>query len=169
MAISLPSGVFSKYNEAIVLFERTCKLIYPEKRTECPNCIISTIGRSARSTSIYKSGGDYPFPRGMPCPLCGGVGYKATISTDEIPMRVYWNRKNWIDVGFQIDVPDNVIQTVSDMTHMPKIKKAQYMELKEHKIASYETFRFQRMGSSYPQGFKQNPVKYLVNFWERRG
>ena len=34
MAISLPSGVFSKYNEAIVLFERTCKLIYPEKRTK---------------------------------------------------------------------------------------------------------------------------------------
>jgi hypothetical protein len=84
-------------------------------------------------------------------------------------MRVYWNRKNWVDVGLPIDVPDNVIQTVSDMSHLSKINKAQYMELKEHKIASYETFRFQRMGSSYPQGFKQNPVKYVVNFWERRG
>ena len=32
MAINIPSSVFDTYNEAVLLFTRTAKLIYPEKK-----------------------------------------------------------------------------------------------------------------------------------------
>ena len=72
MAINIPSSVFNTYNEAVLLFTRTATLVYPEKKEDCPNCIIDNMAGRSRSVSRYQAGGPYPFERGMPCPYCGG-------------------------------------------------------------------------------------------------
>ena len=69
-----------------------------------------------------------------------------------------------MDVGFQVDVPDNVIQTVGYMTDLPKIEKAKALSVHET-IAGYGTMKFTREGESYPHGFKQD--RYVVTFWRR--
>jgi hypothetical protein len=168
MAISIPQSVFTTYNEAVTLFERTAKLVYPEKKETCSNCYLDTMGTRTRSVSLYRSGGPAPFDRGMPCPLCNGKGYKMIETTEEISLRIYWERKSWVDVGIPLDFPQGSIQTIANMTDLPKIDKAKYLIPTEYgNIASYHTMKFTRSGASFPQGFKQNPTKYVVTFWER--
>ena len=168
MAISIPQSVFTTYNEAVTLFERTAKLVYPEKKENCPNCYLDTMGTRTRSVSLYRTGGPVSFERGMPCPLCNGKGYKIIETTEEISLRIYWERKSWIDVGIPIDFPQGSIQTIANMEDLPKIDRAKYLIPTEYgNIANYHTMKFTRAGASFPQGFKQNPTKYVVTFWER--
>lgn len=168
MAINIPSSVFDVYNEAILLFTRTATLVYPEKKEDCPNCLMNTMGNTGRSISIYKTGGPYPFERGMPCPYCNGQGYKSVEATDEITLRIYWDRKSWVSVGVPINIPDGAIQTISYMTDLDKIEKCKYMIPKYDGIEKYDpNAKFEKMGMSFPQGFKQNNTKYVVTFWTR--
>tara|TARA_A100001515_G_C4488869_1_gene182579 strand:- start:92 stop:607 length:516 start_codon:yes stop_codon:yes gene_type:complete len=168
MAINIPSSVFTTYNEAVLLFTRTATLVYPEKKEDCPNCILDTMGTRTRSISRYQPGGPYPFERGMPCPYCNGQGYKAIETTEDITLRIYWDRKFWVDIGASIDIPDGGIQTISYMTDLDKIKKCKYMIPKYDGIENYDTSaKYEKAGSSYPQGFKQNETKYVVTFWKR--
>ena len=153
MAINIPSSVFKTYNEAVKLFTRTGRLIYPEVKEECPNCYLDTLGTRNRSISFYKPSGPYPFERGMPCPYCGGKGYK--------------DRKSWVSTDFKIDVPDGGIQTISYMTDLDKINKAKYLIPLYDGSEKYDEARFQKAGPSFPQGFKQNETKYVVTFWSR--
>ena len=139
MAINIPSTVFDKFNEAILLFNRTVTLVYPEKRERCPNCMTNTIG--GRSINTYRSGGAFPFSRGVLCPLCGGKGVKLIESTEEVQMRVYHNRKDWVKIGFEVDIPSSSIQTLK--------------------------LRYKRMGEPFTQSLKQNPTQYAIVFWER--
>ena len=110
MALNLPSSAFTKLNEAILLFNRTCTVVYPERRQTCENCVTNTFG--GRSSNFYRSGGPIPFSRGSNCPLCGGEGYRNKESTDSVELRIYYRRRDFIDVGFNADIPSNVIQTV---------------------------------------------------------
>lgn len=168
MAINIPSGVFDVYNEAILLFTRQATLIYPEKKEDCPNCIMSNMGTRNRSVSIYQAGGPYPFERGMPCPYCGGKGYKANESTDEVTLRIYWDRKSWVKTGAEIAIPDGSIQTIAYMTDLEKIEQCKYMIPNYDGIQNYDTSaRYEKNGISFPQGFKQNAIKYVVTFWTR--
>jgi hypothetical protein len=168
MAINIPSSVFDTYNEAVLLFTRTAKLIYPEKKEDCPNCIMSTMGTSNRSISIYQQGGPYPFDRGMPCPYCAGKGYKAVEQSDEITLRIYWDRKSWVKVGAEINIPAGGIQTIAYMTDLEKIEKCKYMIPKYDGIDNYDVnAKYEKTGTSFPQGFKQNNTKYVVTFWKR--
>ena len=167
MAISIPSSVFDTYNEAVLLFTRTATLVYPERREECPNCYMDTMGTRNRSVSVYKVGGPYPFERGMPCPYCNGKGYKAIEVTEDITLRIYWDRKSWVNIGIPIDIADGSIQTISYMTDLPKINKAKYLIPKYDGIEKYDDMKYERSGMSYPQGFKQNTTKYIVTFWSR--
>lgn len=168
MAINIPSGVFDVYNEAILLFTRSATLVYPEKKEDCPNCIMSNMGTRNRSVSIYKTGGPYPFDRGMPCPYCGGKGYKAVEATDSITLRIYWDRKNWVKTGSEINIPDMSIQTIAYMTDLEKIEKAKYLIPSYDGIENYDPkAKYEKMGISFPQGFKQNNTKYVVTFWTR--
>ena len=61
MALNIPASAFNKLNEAILLFNRTCTLVYPEKQDRCGNCITNTIG--GRSVNAYRSGGPASFNR----------------------------------------------------------------------------------------------------------
>jgi len=168
MAINIPSGVFDVYNEAILLFTRSATLVYPEKKEDCPNCIMNTMGTSNRSVSIYQTGGPYPFDRGMPCPYCNGKGYKAVEATDSITLRIYWDRKNWVKTGAEINIPDMSIQTIAYMTDLDKIEKAKYLIPSYDGIEKYDpNAKNEKARISFPQGFKQNNTKYVVTFWKR--
>ena len=103
----------------------------------------------------------------MPCPYCNGKGYKANETTEDITLRIYWNKKFWVDIGIPIDVPDGAMQTISYMTDLEKINKAKYIIPNYDGIEKYDQSRYERAGSSYPQGFKQNATKYIVTFWTR--
>ena len=168
MAINIPSSVFTTYNEAVLLFTRTATLVYPEKKEDCPNCIMSNLGTRNRSMSIYQPGGPYPFERGMPCPYCGGKGYKAVEVTNDVTLRIYWDRKSWVDVGIPVNIPAGSIQTIAYMTDLEKIEKCKYMIPKYDGIQNYDVnAKFEKTGMSFPQGFKQNDTKYVVTFWTR--
>tara|TARA_Y100000114_G_scaffold109417_1_gene102927 strand:+ start:934 stop:1446 length:513 start_codon:yes stop_codon:yes gene_type:complete len=167
MAINIPSSVFNTYNEAVLLFTRTATLVYPEKKEDCPNCIMNTMGTRNKSVSVYQAGGPYPFTRGMPCPYCNGKGYKAVEATDDITLRIYWDRKSWVKIGASIDIPDGSIQTIAYMTDLPKIEQCKHMIPNYDGIEKYDKAKYERNGPSFPQGFKQNETKYVVTFWNR--
>ena len=162
MALKIPNSVFDKLNEAILLFNRTCTLVYPEKQERCSNCFTNTIG--GRSVNSYRSGGPIAFNRGTLCPLCGGKGVKEVESTASVELRVYYNRRDFIDVGFEADVPNNIIQTVGLMSDYAKITKAKELLVP---VGAYNQGRYKRLSEPFPQGFKQNPTQYMVIFWER--
>jgi hypothetical protein len=142
-------------------------LVYPEKKEDCPNCRSDTLGTKTRSVSVYVANGPYPFERGMPCPYCNGQGFKAVESTDEIVLRIYWDKRFWVNVGFPLDVPDGSIQTIAYMVDLPKIEKCKYLIPNYDGIEKYDKSKYQRTGPSFPQGFKQNNTKYVVTFWKR--
>lgn len=168
MALSIPSGVFTTFNEAVTLFTRPAILVYPEKKEQCPNCYLDTMGTRTRSVSYYRSGGPYPFERGMPCPYCNGKGYKAIEVSEEVSVRIYYDRKSWVQIAIPVNIPDGAIQTICDMTDLPKIEKCKYMIPQYDGIQNYDSnARYERDGVSHPQGFKQNPTKYAVTFWNR--
>ena len=53
------------------------------------------------------------------------------------------------------------------MTDLEKIEQAKYLIPNYDGIEKYDKMKFERNGSSYPQGFKQNETKYVVTFWNR--
>ena len=162
MALNLPSSAFTKLNEAILLFNRTCTVVYPERRQKCENCVVNTLG--GRSANFYRAGGPIPFSRGTNCPLCGGEGFKNIETTESVELRIYYNSRDFIDVGFTADVPNNVIQTVGYMDDYEKLTKAKELLID---IGKHNQGRYKRISEPYNQGFKQNPTQYVVIFWER--
>ena len=79
-------------------------------------------------------------------------------------MRVYYNRKDFIDIGFEADVPNNVIQTIGYMSDYADIAKAKELLVS---VGAHNQGRYKRLSEPFPQGFKQNPTQYVVIFWER--
>ena len=131
---------------------------------------MDTLGTRTRSVSVYKTGGPYPFGRGMPCPYCDGRGYKGIEVEEDINIRIYWEPRQWKDIGMSINLPEGSIQVISKMTDLPKLDKAKYLIPKSYgDISNYHTMQFTKASAAYPQGFKQNPEKYAVTFWTRNG
>jgi|688.fasta_scaffold01387_5 hypothetical protein len=163
MSLSIPSTVFSIFNEAVDnLWAKPILVVYPEIREECPNCHFN----GHKSNGVYKSGGPYPFDNGSPCPYCNEDGYKMTESSEVITGRIYYNRKEWVDIGIPINIPNAMAQIVLKMTDLPKIQKCKYITPKYYTdIESYQSQSLILAGSYYPQGFTQNSIKYVTTFW----
>lgn len=167
MAINIPNSIFEIYNDAVTLFERSAVLYFPESRQECPNCYLNTMGMGGQSMGFYRAGGPEPFDSGLPCPHCGGAGYRSIEETLEIPMRIYWDKKLFMKGGPSIDIPEGAIQTISKLIYFPQLNSCNYIIPKYDGIEEYSPERFFRMGDPYPQGFKQNPIKYIVAYWAK--
>ena len=162
MAISINSSVFKQLNEGILLFNRTAAVVYPPRKEKCPNCYQNTMG--GRSVNYYRSGGPMPFSRGVPCPLCGGKGFRDIEGKDSVELRVYYNKREFVNVGFDVDVPNNVIQTIGYMDDYVKLTRAKELLVD---VGPHNKGRYKRISEPYNQGFKQNPTQYIVIFWER--
>ena len=164
MVISLDPNIFNAYNETVEnIWNREIILIYPEVRQECPNCTFNGF----RSNGIYKAGGPYPFEDGFPCPWCEGDGFKMIEKTETIKARVYYSKKEWVDVGAQVQVANAAAQIVANIDYLPKLQQCKYCIPHYYpNIDSYNNQKLQRISDFYPQGFLQNPSKYVVTFWQ---
>lgn len=160
---NIPTGVFSEFNQTVDNFwSKPVTLFYPEIREECSNCSYN----GYRSNGVYKTGGPYPFENGSVCPYCNGEGLKVSEPTETLSARVYYDRKNWMDVGVKVNAPSAAAQMIFKMTELPKIQQCKYAIPEYYSgINSYQNQRLYKIGDYYPQGFTQNPIKYVVTFW----
>ncbi len=167
MVFSINTNVVATYNDvADALINDLgvdCTLLYPPLRAECPNCYSRTIGIGS-SANVYRPGGPIFFQQGRPCPLCNGKGFKLTENTEVVRMRVYWRKKDWVDIGFQVDIPGNVMQTIFFLSDLPKIMKAQQI-IPNRNLQGFITARFDRASQPFPHGFLQD--RYAIIFWNR--
>ena len=162
MVLKISPNVFKQLNEGILLFNRTATVVYPPQKEKCPNCYQNTMG--GRSVNSYKPDGPVPFSRGVLCPVCGGEGFRSIEGKDSVELRIYYNKREFVNVGFDVDVPNNVIQTIGYMDDYVKLSRAAELLVD---VGSHNQGRYKRLSEPYTQGFKQNPTQYIVLFWER--
>lgn len=166
MALSIPSGIFDIYNDAVDnIWSKPILLVYPSKKEECPNCF----NNGYQSNGVYRPGGPYSFENGFPCPYCNGEGFKYIDTTETITARIYYSRKDWLKIGIEVNVPDAAMQMVSKITDLPKLQRANYIVPNYYEnIDYYNAEHIGMVGSYYPMGFTQNPTKYVVTYWKSK-
>jgi hypothetical protein len=166
---TLPSNVFTSFNQIVAdILEREATLTYPEARQECDNCYLDTMAGGTRSTSIYRVGGPQQFDRGQPCPYCGGKGYKAIEKTETIKSRLYFDKKIILKKlgNSSINIKSVDLMTITNMKYLTKLTQAKYLTPRYDGIEGYSIQKFERITESLPNGFQQNPEKYVTTFWK---
>lgn len=164
---SFPGDILDKHEWAADAFIDTlgkvCQLVYPPKRTQCINCYLDP--RTGRSTNRYRSGGPVPFPNNTICPWCSGDGRKEKQATENVRMRVYWNPREWIDIGLEeYKKSGNMAQVIGYLTDLPKLDRANHVIL-NNPISELIRLRCEREGEAVPYGFRQN--RYFVQMMKR--
>lgn len=165
---SLPANVFTSFNQIVAdILEREAVLIYPETKEECTNCYLDTMVGGNRSVSIFRQGGPFPFDRGQPCPYCGGKGYKAIEKSETIKTRLYFDKKTILKKlgNSSINIKAIDLMTITNMKYMVKLQQCKYLTPKYDNIENYSVQKFERVTESLPNGFQQNPEKYVITFW----
>jgi len=159
MPIIIPDSVFDKYFDVVdstfTIFGVDCKLVYIEKVEEIADTFDNvpdnrSINPNRRRTDDFRREDKV---------------YKEVEVYETVRIKVYWDRKSWVQVGkTSIVAPDNAIQTIFFTTDLGKIMRAKEMIV--HNDISDETeMRFQRTGEPFPMGLKQ--TRYFGCFWER--
>jgi len=163
MSLSLPSGMFSLYNDAVDnIWSKTITIYYPESTEECPNCYFNGV----KSNGVYKTGGPYPFDDGSLCPYCNGDGIKSVETTEDIPARMYYDKKYWTPIEVAANYTNAELQTVIDMNYLVKIQQSNCIVPKYYPgIENYQARRLFRLGDYFPQGFTQNNRHFFITFW----
>lgn len=166
MSLSIPSGIFSIYNDAVDnIWSKRVTLVYPERKEECPNCY----NNGYQSNGVYRTGGPYPFENGFPCPYCDGVGFKYLQTTEDIYARLYFAKKDWAKIGIDVNIPDAEMQMVCKITDWPKVQRANYILPSYYEGYQIDPSNGMTLtGDYYPMGFTQNPTKYIVTFWKSK-
>jgi hypothetical protein len=159
MPVNVPESVFAKYYDVIDstfdIFGVMCKLVSTNRIEETvynPNNNIP----EKNSINVHRlNNPDYER---------GNKIIREVEVLTEIKLKVYWNPKEWINVAGDIQVPNNVIQTIGFMKDLPQILKAKALIV--HKdIQDYKEMRFERMGEHIPMGLRQN--RYFSCLWNR--
>lgn len=161
----LSPDIYAVFNAFINDIQRTVTLVYPEKKEECANCYLDTMGTRTRSVSRYKAGGPMPFENGQPCPYCDGKGYKAIEETDDIQTRIYTNQKAWGGTPPGLILPDGSIKLVTKIEYAAQLKKAKYIIPKYNGLENIQTERFFREGELYSTSWVLNNQKYVDTYW----
>jgi hypothetical protein len=159
MTVNVPESVFDKYYDVIDstfdIFGVMCKLISTEKIEE----------------TVYNPTNNIPEQNSINVHRLNNTNYERSNKIirevevfTEIKLKVYWNPKEWINVVGDIQVPNNVIQTIGFMKDLPQILKAKALIV--HKdIQDYKEMRFERMGEHIPMGLRQ--TRYFSCLWSR--
>jgi hypothetical protein len=164
---SIPSEFLDEHEwiaDAIIDGEtgHDCTIYYPSKPTECDNCLLDP--RTRRSTNIYKAGGPIPFENYTVCPRCGGAGRSQVQTSENIKLRIYWEPKDWIDIGVKFDVAFGICMTIGYMSDLPKIEKAETILLNAD-LQGIRRWTCKRAGEAVPHGFRQE--RYFIQYMER--
>lgn len=164
--MEIPQGLFDLYYEIAddfidSNFGVNCTLYYGPQKEICPNCMYNPV--TNKSSNNYKAGGPIPFSDTI-CPYCDGVGYKETEATEQIKLRVYFEKKYWVKVEVPVLIKDGACQVIGHIVDMPKIRKARKIRVCDH-LSGYENFDFTLASSPIPHGLKKN--KYFIAFFNR--
>lgn len=124
--MEIPSQLYTTYHEfasdmILLNFGQSCRLIYPDKLTPCPNCYQDS--STNRSTNIYKPGGPQSFTIGF-CGWCNGDGFLKTEKSDTIRLRIYHDKKYFTKLPIDIQLQDGDVQVFGFMTDLPKLQMA---------------------------------------------
>lgn len=159
MSIKIPQSVFDKYNEIIdstinTIFGVDCQLVYIEKVEVIDNSY-DNIPDNRSVNPHRRRGGD--FKR-------NNKTIKEVEKLENVKMKIYWERKTWFNVGGNIVVPDNAIQTIFFGSDLDKVMRAK--QLIAHKnIKDDLELKFKKWGEPFPVGFHKE--RYWACFWER--
>jgi hypothetical protein len=96
--------------------------------------------------------------------MCEGTGQRPVTTTETINLMVVWQYKDWIDIGAEIRSPEGMVQTISSIDTLPKIKKANSIVI-DTDIEGYARHEFTRAGEPTPAGLGRD--NFIVTIWER--
>lgn len=162
--MQIPTFLFDLYNTTVsdmidYNFGVPCTLYYGTNKELCPNCIFNEA--TGHSLNEYKVGGPVPFDSGV-CPYCNGEGFVDNQATEDIKLRVYFARKDWVKIELPINIRDGAIQTIGHIADMPKCKRANKIQVCTD-ISAYNTYTFELAGEPTPHGFKKD--HFFIAFW----
>lgn len=145
---------------------RDCTLIFPDGKTQCPNCIIDQ--DSKRSTNRYKAGGPQSFSDGELCPVCLGEGYVGFFGTENIKMNIVADPKRWMKyLPSNLNLSKHAILGRFFATDLPKVLKARRVVI-QIDLAGYNKYEYFLAG----EPFDSNHIiqgRYMACFWDRVG
>ena len=159
MPVNVPESAFDKYYDVIdstfTIFGVTCQLVSLNKVEEIVYTPSNNIPEKNSINAHRIHNGDYE--------RSNKIIKEVEVLTD-IKLKVYWDPKQWINTGGNIQVPDGAIQTICFMTDLPRILQAKALIV--HKdIKDYKELRFERYGEHTPMGLRQN--RYFSCLWKR--
>lgn len=163
----IPQNIFNIYNNTIsdLITNNVgvpCTLIYGSNRVQCPNCIYNSIAKT--SSNIYNNIGPQPFTN-IICPYCNGIGFKIQEQTEDIFLRVYFTKKDFLKIDLPIISTDGLIQTIGFISDMPKLQKAKEI-IANINVKNYSIYRYQLAAEIIPWGLGQTK-KFCIAFWKR--
>jgi hypothetical protein len=136
-------------------------LIYLNNQPEyCNNCIYDPV--SKKSSSLYNNTGPNIFPENSICPVCLGMGYISSKSTETVHMAVLFDSKYWTNIDNKIiNTSDNLVQTICKETLLPKLLNAREIYFNNNSTKRYIRLnhtRFAGLGNS----------DYIFMMWENK-
>lgn len=114
MSISLPSGIFQSYFDTV------------DYLLEEPNigktCIVNYETKSTKDYNIYGE----------------EIWTEATLSNDNIKLRVYYTPKNWVKTSMNVELIDGRIQILGYMKDVEKVKRSSSITIEgyDYKLAT---------------------------------
>jgi len=157
--VDIPSAVFTKYAEfanamlASSGFGTSCKLVYTEK-IQTISDPVSDI-KQRKLMNLQTASPNAGFKR-------GSTGFKTVESTEEITLRVYWDKKDFKKFG-NIEVPDGSMMTIGAYSDLEKINRAKALLINTDKTGHSE-WRFVKSSEATIHGLDSN---YFMCFWSR--
>jgi hypothetical protein len=159
MPVYVPESVFDKYYDVIDstfdIFGVICQLVSINKVEELVVDPDNNVPEKNSINAHRVRGGDYE------------RGHKIVKEVEvlkDIKLKVYWDARQWIGVGGNIQVPDGSIQTIGFMKDLPLVLNAKSLIVHKN-IKEYKELRFERMGEHTPMGLRQD--RYFACMWRR--
>ena len=129
----------------------------------CSNCLYDPI--SQRSLNRYNQTGQAPFADNSICPVCNGYGTIDTAKSETVYLGVIFDSKYWLKWSSNsVNIADGSVQTICNISLLPKIKNAQNMTMDKN-ISAYGNYTYVTAGDPQPAGLGDN--RYIITMWSR--
>jgi hypothetical protein len=157
--VIIPSGVFTKYAEfadamlASSGFGVSCKLVYTEKIQTIDQTVPEI--KQRKLMNLQDTSPDSGFKRGT-------TSFKTIENTEDITLRVYWDKKDFKKFG-NIEVPDGSVMTIGAYSDLIKINRAKALLINTDKTGNTE-WRFTKSSEPTLHGLDNH---YFMCFWSR--
>lgn len=152
----IPQAVFNKYGEFVDHmtddFGITCTLIYAEQ-VEIVSNTLPTFKQ--KKTMDLRKSASQDFAR-------GDVEYKTVETTENVTMRVYFDKKDFKKFG-NINLPDGSIICYGKLNIFDKITKASYLKVLDTELR-FQDYKFEKAAEPTIHGLNAN---YFISYWKR--